>query len=94
MIPRTVAPVCIDVRADGLRRIDAESVVEGIACLHGYESSFYAAATSERAERCVASELETLRQIDGQAGSREAFDALAFAVESDCFDLQRLELGA
>jgi len=83
VIPRVDFDVVVDVDPDSLRSVSAETVIDGIACTHGYEPAAYAGSAWAGAEETLEAELDELRTLDGACSDEDAFDEGAFEAQGE-----------
>lgn len=74
MIPRSDVEIVVDVDPARVRSVSPEAVVEGVACIHGYENAAYAGATWEGAAESLRAEGEELPRLDASCLDEETFD--------------------
>jgi hypothetical protein len=91
VIPRANHTPDVELDVGQLRAIDAETVANGVACIHEYDAAVYGMSTWGSAASAIATEREELARIDAAAHDEHEFDEMAFEAESEL--VLTLELG-
>jgi hypothetical protein len=67
-----------------LRLVSPDTVIHGIACIHGYENGAYAGATWEGAAESLRNESDELARLDAACATEEEFDEATWEAALEC----------